>query len=38
MHFLIFYCGAEGTPWQREALFEAAGGAKRRPARPPEKR
>ena len=30
--------GAEGAPWQREALSAAEGGAKRRPARPPEKR
>ena len=30
--------GAEGAPWQREALPAAEGGAKRRPARPTEKR
>ena len=30
--------GAEGAPWQREALPAAEGGAKRRPARPPENR
>ncbi len=29
--------GAEGVPKQREALPAAEGGAKRRPARPPEK-
>ena len=28
-----FYWGAKGTPWQREALPDAEGGAKRCPPR-----
>ena len=33
---LRFMGGAEGAPWQREALPIAEGGAKRRPVRPPD--
>ena len=35
---MTFHWGAEGAPWQREALPDAEGGANRRPAQPPEKR